>query len=360
MKTNAGNRFRVFFGLFVSICAILLLSTSAPQVFGQGEYPYYVPSKERLTKVNIENLPLGNYGFDETGNIEKLEKEYTALNAEYFITAPDAEQTCASVLRKGFRCYEIKNTQIGYGEPLRLQNYQYYISDGRYFRTFDSQSKELQIFFDAAKNQFFVRPSKRENRVFGPFRGEPLAELKKAEFASKDRNNFAGVSFAYLSKRWEFPDEKDALFDRNSGQYDFVGGMISGRQMEDLALNSQFFRFRLENKSGKNLCFLYDDNEPEVFHLDKFPEWISWRRPSPKRFNNGDGYSPNWLNWVSLPNNSAVEFEVKAGCAILQTCAVGIYLNDEKSFWNEIEIIATYPSNKKREFSPKYAPPKQK
>ncbi len=327
-------------------------------VAAQVQYPYYVPSKERMTRINLEALPLSGFGYDQSAKIEKLEESYAAHPIKDFIAEENAERDCRSILREGYKCYEIENTQIGYES--RIADYYPYPINRGYFRTADPQSKTLQIFYHAAKNQFFLRPLKWIDKIYGPFKGEPLTVLKKAEFPAKERNTFSGVEFKYLSKRWEFPDEKDAMVDRNPSYYDFIGGSLSGREVEDMRLNSQLFKFRLENKSGKNLYFLYFGNEPEVFQLDKSPEWISWRRQSQPKFNSTSDYNLNQLNWTSLPNNSAVEFETKTGCDIRQTCAIGIYLNDERSFWDEVEIIAIFPSNKRREFSPQNTPPKRK
>jgi len=359
MRTNADNCFRSFFVLFGSILGTLIMFLlSVVQISAQVQYPYYFPSKERLTRINLEVLPLSGYGFDQSAKIEKLEELYTSHSVKDFIAEENAERDCRSVLREGYKCYEIENMQIGY-ESRIADYYPYPISRG-YFRTIDPQSKTLQIFYHTAKNQFFLKPSKRGDKIYGPFKGEPLTALKKSEFSIKERSAFPGVEFTYLSKRWEFPDEKDAMLDRNSPDYDFIGGRISGREVEDMRLKSQFVKFRLENKSGSNLYFLFFGNEPEVFQLDKFPEWKSWRRQTPPKFNSESDYNLNQLNWASLPNNSAVEFETKAGCDVPQICAIGIYLNDARSFWDEIEMFAIYPSRERREFNPQNTPPKRK
>lgn len=344
--------------LTISICIVLVFLAIVPQVQAQVQYPYYVPAKERVTRINIERLPLTGYAVRETGSIQKIEESYALSTVKDFIETPNRQQDCQSVLREGFQCFELENTQIGYSG--QIDGYYPFPISGGYFRTIDRRSKILQVFYNAEKNHFFVRPSKEVDKIYGPFKGEPLTELKNAEFPVKERTSFEGVKFKYVSKRWEFPDEKDVMLDRKSAGYDLSGGSLSGRQVEGMRLNSQFVRFRLENNSGQNLFLLYFGDEPEVFQLDRFPKWISWRTQSQPKFNAGSDYNLNNLNWVSLPKNAAIEFETKAKCDIRQTCAICIYLNDDRSFWDEVETIAVYPSNKKREFSPENAPPSRK
>ena len=327
------------------------------QVQAQVEYPYYVPEKVRITKINIEALPRADSGIGEGTNFKELQESYSH-SVEEFVVTPNRGKPCESVLKENFKCLEIENTQIGYKD--KLPNY-YYFLDDFYFRQLSGDADSILVYYDVKKNYFYIRPSDNSTVVFGAFKGEPIAELNKAAFPQKERNNFACVSMTYFSKRWEFPNEEDIIKKyRNRGDYDFVGGRMSGRQMESFALDSQFFRFRLENKSGKDLYFLNNNNDIETFALSKFPKDIGWRRSSLQPFNSAKDYNMGSLNWVSLPNNSAFEFEIKTGCSEKETCATGIYLNDTRSFRDVVEIIAVFPGNKPRKFSKKNAPPKRR
>ena len=327
---------------------VTVLSCLSTSTIGQAIYPYYVPPRDRFTRINIEQLHLGDHAFPESARIQRLYDEYTRKKATDFISQPDPEHSCKSQLQPGYTCRELPDTQVGYLE---------YLKAGQYFRRLDPDSREVQVFHHVEKNQFYVRASRRQDRVFGPFKGDPIAALKRATVQAKKRYSFPGVTLEYLSKRWEFPDEKDAMLDRSSPDYDFVGGRISGRQIEAARLLSQFFRFRVENRSGKQLYLLYLSDVPETFELMRGRSDEAWRRQKHSSVDPLSGYRVESLNWVSLPDRSAIEFETKAGCALEWICAVGVYLNDEQNLLNEVQLIASYPSNRERRFSPKYAPP---
>ena len=343
---------------YPKIILLILIVANWLQIIGQVEYPYFVPPKNPIVRINIQDLQSEKYIDDRSDLIKTAEDYFSSLTAEDFISKANAERDCQSVLRKGIKCYEIKNAKIGYNEPLYLQNYQYQSSG--YFRSFSPHSAKLQIFYDVEKNKFYINSSDELKKLLGPFLGEPLAALENAKFPAKKRTEFADVKFSYLSKRWEFPDEKDALVNRENDSYDFVGGRMSGRQIENMRLQSQFFRFRVENNSEELRFLLYAGINPEIFYLEKFPEWINWARQTPARFNSDENLPLGSLNWVAFPKHSAIEFEIPASCDIREICAVGIYLNDEQSFWNEVQTLAVYPGSKQRVFSPEYAPPKRK
>lgn len=305
------------------------------------EYPYDHPRKSYPRRINIEHLPLADHAMRTGAGMEKLWESYNSRTTKDFVATYNQLAPCWSDMRPGFKCVEFENTQIGYARM-------YFMNLGRYLES-------VRVIIDIEKGNFYVWPSFDHEKVYGPFKGNPQEEFVLAEIKRKESRDLTGIKFTYLSKRWKFPDERDAMQPRD-GRYDYVGGMPSGREMEAAALNIQFFRFRLENNSDKDLVVLTHNMSPAVFKLYKFKEWKNWAREAPSVFY-ADWMNLNSYYWTPLPARSAFEFEVNTGCESPLNCELGITLNDGNEFYNEVEVTADFPGNPRRKFRKENEPP---
>ena len=144
--------------------------------------------------------------------------------------------------------------------------------------------------------------------------------------------------------------------------YDFVGGRMSGRAIEQIKLKTFYTKIRLKNNGKKNLYYLSDSTSPSYWFIN--PKEFSpavhpkggllsksitnktfYRSPDSFKVNPGFG-----LTWIVLPRGSQIEFEVAAEGYPRIEHSYLMYLNDEPVFWDEIEIMTVNFPSMFREF----------
>lgn len=337
---------------FVVILSVLLAGAYSAQssqkavTFGTGD---------RVAKIRFEHLLLDDSrGIQEPVIQRRLEQYFASAKRADFFRQPDSSGTCDSSLREGFRCIELNNAQAGYivtpstNDECRFP----------YFYPLNDKTRALYVYFDHRNYQYWIRVPDPE-RIYGPFYGEPLDRLKNSVVPYKDRRSFAGLEVRFLSKRWQFPDERDAMSNRRNDHYDFMGGRISGREEEAMRLNSSFVRFRLTNSTREHLFIQYRNGEPYVQYLSRFRTDEKWRAPSWEDIDGANFYAGQQVSWEALPPGSSFEFETRAGCQKPMLCAIQLYVNDERGSRDPVAVEAPYPGYAKREFSRKNRPPRR-
>ena len=332
-------------GIFTLLLIGLGFSSLAAQVdLGTGDRP---------AKVDLERLLMDDpRGIQETVFQTRLEKFLvTGKDAEFFLK-PNSTGACGSPMREGLRCYELTNAQAGY-----MVTHYNGDSNPRYFRPLNHRTIPLYVYAEDRNNQYWVRIPDPE-RIYGPFYGTAIERIKNAVLRYKGRTSFKGVELQFVAQRWEFPDEVDAMVERTGSNYDFVGGSLSGREIEARRLNSSFLRFRLTNNSGRHVFLQYRNGQPDIAHLSRFASDKDWRvGQHDMDIDSARFYDGQNLSWEMLPPGASLEFDVKGGCRQPLICSARFYINENRDFWDPVQIEAPYPAKPVREFSEKHRPP---
>lgn len=202
----------------------------------------------------------------------------------------------------------------------------------------------LFVWHESRKNLFYLWGSGWNfDYVLGPFVGDPRTRLRNAVKPSKGKRHFSGVSLTIVSQRWVYPDERQARVPRDE-HYDCVHGHPSGRSIEQVKLNSFITRLRLTNNSRLSLYYLTQSvgsDKPADYGSTKYPGWRDWEPPlSPLRYRE---WGPT-ASWQPLPPGGAVEFEVTNRGWPGAEHAFAVMLNDERVFWDEVELLGKYPT----------------
>ena len=338
------------YAIVASLLGILIGGHS----MAQGPQPSIdLGTGDRVAKINLERLLMDDpRGIREPLFQLRLENFLATAKRSDFFTDANASGACDSPVREGFRCLELNNAQAGYiVTPVTNAECRY-----PYFHPMNHKTRPLYVYFDFRNYQFWIRVPDPE-RIYGPFYRDPVEKLKNAVIPYKERRSFAGLDLKFLSRRWEFPDEKAAMANRKSSDYDFAGGRISEREKEAGRLNSAFFRFRLTNNGKDYLFILYRNGRPDVTYLSMFRKERTWRLPWGRDTDAADFYDGQHLSWEALPPGSAFEFETKAGCFRPMLCGIRLYINEERGFRDPVAVDVRYPNQAKREFSRKNRPP---
>ncbi|HEX6279270.1 MAG TPA: hypothetical protein VFZ49_04565 [Pyrinomonadaceae bacterium] len=346
---NGGEWRQCVFGviLFVGLASASPAQSSQEKIdLGRGD---------RVAKINLERLLLDDpRGIQEPLFQSRLEQFFASASRSDFFTQPDSSGTCDSSFREAFRCIELNNAQAGY-IVTRVTNDECRFP---YFYPLNDKTRALYVYFDNRNYQYWVRVPDPE-RIYGPFYGEPAERIRNAVIPYKQRRSFPGFLGQFLSRRWEFPDERDAMSDRKSDHYDFIGGRISGREEEAIRLNSAFLKFRLTNNSSEHLFIQYRNGRPYVQYLGRFAGEKNWGVPSWQDIDGPNFYIGQQVSWETLPRGSAFEFETKHGCQKPMLCAIRLWVNDERGSWDPVAVDIQYPGYAKRVFSRKHRPPQR-
>ena len=220
-------------------------------------------------------------------------------------------------------------------------------------------NRDVEVFYEKSRNVFyFFGGLTYFNEAVGPFTGNPLIEIPKAVKPRKSRRSFPDIESRIISQRWLYPNEADAKVPRDDN-YDFVGGRMSGRQIERTRLETFFTTIRLTNNGGKDLYYLGGTLAPSSRYptpgksapvlainptgrlLSKSVAAASFYNPPP-----APKLNPGLRSmWTLLPKRSHIEFEIEAVGYPKTENSYLLYLNDEPDFWNEIEVMtAVFPS----------------
>lgn len=201
----------------------------------------------------------------------------------------------------------------------------------------------LFVWHKPRKNLFYLWSSGWNfDYVLGPFVGDPRTRLRNAVKPSKGKRHFSGVSLTIVSQRWANPDERQVRVPRDE-HYNCTHGHPNGRSLEQMALNRFITRMRLANDSRLRLYYLSQSDEsdqPADYGSTKYPG-LDWEpHLSPLRYRE---WGPT-ASWQPLPPGGAVEFEVTNRGWPGAEHAFVVLLNDERVFWDEVELLGKYPS----------------
>ena len=202
----------------------------------------------------------------------------------------------------------------------------------------------LYVWHEPQKNLFYLWGNGWNfEYVLGPFVGDPRISLRNVVKPSKGKRHFSGVSLTTVSQRWVYPDERQARMPRDE-HYDCAHGHLSGREIEQEKLNSFITRLRLTNNSALGLYYLTQSigsDKPAGYGLTKYPGWQDWDHTlSPLRYRE---WGPAAL-WQPLPPGGVVEFDVANRGWLGVEHAFVMVINDERLFWDEVELLGKYPT----------------
>lgn len=112
------------------------------------------------------------------------------------------------------------------------------------------------------------------SNVVGPFDGNPKRALKQAIKPRKGERHFPGVNLSFVSQRWLYPDERQALVPPGSGVHsDCSMDAPCARDIEQQNLNTFITRFRLVNDTRKKIYYLGDLNRDDPIGCT-LPEFV--------------------------------------------------------------------------------------
>ena len=287
-------------------------------------------SENHIVYIDVRKLPTEK----KTEHISDL---YNAERtpASFFETLSYDKCWAGSVLRAGVIGYCLPYVKLGH-----------HVLDrdwGGRFISLGSYIGVVYVWYEWAMNRFYLF-CYNSMPVLGPFVGNPNIVLQQSIKQRKEERHLDGVSLSVVSQRWMYPDEQDARVPRND-HYDCRHGHASGKDIEQVKLNTFFTRFRLVNSSERDLYYLAGSYkaDPLGYSFIKVPQRTDSDR-SVSRYNAYEQRPTFNMSWRRLPAHSSVEFEVSETGWKAQEQVYAVSLNTEPTYWDEVEIQGEYSS----------------